>query len=160
MPFTFHLFYFHLPPTLFLPPICFVLWMQDRDLLCPLHPAQKAAPVPWCPEVPLPSSLSPESSLVYCPGRGKAKFGRSTARRDFILFVALLRRMMGAGASVSCAGSQLSPGRQRGDAGQARGAEPPSGCGSTRESLEGGTDTAPSYFPPPAEKFSQRLRRP
>lgn len=68
--------------------------MQDRDRLCPLHPValpvphghptQKAAPVPRRPEVPLPSSLSPESSLVYCRGRGKSKFGQSTVRRDFI----------------------------------------------------------------------------
>lgn len=32
--------------------------------------------------------------------------------------------------------------------------------GLQQERLEGGTATALSYFPPPAEKFSQRLWRP
>lgn len=52
---------------------------------CPLllwdprgHGSQKAATVPRRPEVPLPSSLWAESSLVYWRGRGKkSKFGKS-----------------------------------------------------------------------------------
>lgn len=63
--FNLHLFFF----------LCRQGRVQDRDCLCPLHPVglpvphghptQKAAPVPLRPVVPLPSSLLPESSLVY-----------------------------------------------------------------------------------------------
>lgn len=60
--------------------------------------------------------------------------------------------------------SQSTVRRQGGDTGHERGAEPPLwlwlDTGLQQERLEGGTDTARSYFPPPAEKFSQRLGRP
>lgn len=81
--FSLRLFYFHQQGR-----------VHNRDCLCPLHPVrlrvphghpgQKAAPVPQQPEVPLPSRLSPESSLVYCHGRDKSKFGQSTVRQDFV----------------------------------------------------------------------------
>lgn len=161
------LFYFHLPSVLF-------SWARDRDRLCPLHPrvppcpAQKAAPVPWC--------LCPRASLLNHPlftATGEEKQSLAEAPPDGIFICGI------AGEGDGCWNPPFlvlvpSPlpehhgwGRQRGDSGQDRGAEPPlrlwqrpgstRGCGGRgwREA-----QTQQSYFPPPAEKFSQRLGRP
>lgn len=47
-----------------------------------IPPRPRCAESSYCsrrPEVPLPSSLRAESSLVYCRGRGKSKLGKSSA---------------------------------------------------------------------------------
>lgn len=101
---------------------------------CPPVPCTESSS---CSLVPLPSSLSPESSLVYCHGRGKAKFGRSATRRDFICGMA--------GEGDGCWNPPFlvlvpSPlpehhgwGRQRGD--RSAGLSHPSGSGSVLAAL-------------------------